>query len=88
MAWNDEDDDDGHVPGHGIEGPDEADLNDEAAEIPCPYCKREIHEDSLQCPYCGCYLSREDAPPRREWWWFAALGLLIVILLTWVMRRW
>jgi hypothetical protein len=88
MAWNDEDDED-EATGHGLQGPDEADLNDEAANVPCPYCKREIHEDSPQCPYCGCYLSREDAPPgRREWWWFVAIGLVIVILVAWVIRRW
>ena len=88
MAWNDEEDED-EVTGHGNEGPDEADRNDEAAEVPCPYCKRDIPEDVPQCPYCGCYLSHEDAPHgRREWWWWAALGLLIVLLVAWVIRRW
>lgn len=87
MAWNDDEDED--VTGRGIEGPDDADVNEEEAEVPCPYCKRDIPEDTPRCPYCGCYLSREDAPRgRREWWWFAALGLVIVLIVAWVMRRW
>lgn len=85
MAWNDEDEDETVNP--GIEGPDEAERNDEPAEVPCPYCKREILEDLPQCPYCGCYLSREDAPPvRRQWWWITALVLLILLLIVYVLR--
>ena len=86
MAWNDQDDDESVDP--GLEGPDEAEMSDEPAEVPCPYCGREILEDSPQCPYCGCFLSREDAPPKREWWWITALVLLILLLIVYVLRRW
>lgn len=86
MTWNDEDEDESADA--ETEGPDEAEMSDDPAEVPCPYCKREILEDSPQCPYCGCYLSREDAPPRREWWWFAAIVLLIALILAFVLRRW
>jgi len=33
--------------------------------IPCPYCVREIYEDSPRCPHCGQYISGEDAPTGR-----------------------
>jgi len=31
--------------------------DDEEPTIPCPHCKRQIHEESQRCPYCGDYLS-------------------------------
>ena len=37
--------------------------------IPCPYCKRHIHEDTPRCPYCEQYLSAEDAPSSGKPWW-------------------
>jgi hypothetical protein len=36
---------------------------------PCPYCGRDILEDSERCPECGSYISREDAPYQRKPWW-------------------
>ena len=86
MTWNDKDEDES-AGGHGIEDPDEADMNDAPAEVICPYCKREIMEDLPQCPYCGSYVSAEDAPHKREWWWIVALVLLILLLLVYVLRR-
>jgi len=75
MEWDDEDwaDDD-------IEEEDDA-------TIPCPYCRRAIHEDSVRCPYCEQYISEEDAPPGKRPWWIvvgvvlclAAIGLWFVV---------
>lgn len=42
---------------------------DDDGLAPCPYCGREILEDSVRCPGCGSYISREDAPDRRKPWW-------------------
>jgi hypothetical protein len=47
------------------DGPEQ---DDEEPTIPCPYCRRAIHEDSERCPYCERYISREDAPARKPWW--------------------
>ena len=58
-----------------------AEDEDEEPTVPCPYCRREIHEDSQRCPYCENYLSAEDAPPTRKPWWIiigAALCLFAV----------
>jgi hypothetical protein len=63
------------------EGFDSDDRDDGESTVPCPYCRREMHEDSPRCPYCGNYISREDAPPSRKPWWIilgALAGLYIV----------
>lgn len=52
--------------------------------IPCPYCRREIHEDSQQCPHCGNYLSQEDAPLTRKPWWL----ILGVLACLYAVYRW
>ena len=79
-----EDDDEGRLDAWG---PDESDRNDEEAEVPCPYCKREIPEEAQRCPYCGCYLTVEDAPRQpKPWWWVAAVILLVLLLLGFVLR--
>lgn len=54
--WDDEDDD---------EPLDEGD----DGLAPCPYCGREILEESERCPHCASYISREDAPYERKPWW-------------------
>jgi hypothetical protein len=39
------------------------DDHDEDEElVPCPYCRAEIHEESVRCPRCGKYISLEDSP--------------------------
>jgi hypothetical protein len=57
--------------------------------IPCPYCRRAIHEDSQRCPYCENYLSAEDAPPGPKPWWFV-IGVLVclVIVFLWILMQW
>jgi hypothetical protein len=55
---------------------DEAPEEDEEPTVPCPYCKRLIHEDSPRCPYCATYVSQEDAPPSRKPWWIIIGALL------------
>ena len=59
-SWADDEDDDFDA--------DEGDQDDEPT-IPCPNCRREIHEDAQRCPYCERYISDEDASPGRKPWW-------------------
>jgi endogenous inhibitor of DNA gyrase (YacG/DUF329 family) len=59
-------------------------LDDDTETINCPYCGREIYEDAPQCPHCGQYLSREDAPTRRPPWWL----LLGVAVCLFIVYRW
>ncbi len=60
----DEDDDD-----WDDDAADFGDDSDEEPTIPCPYCRREILEDSPRCPYCERYISEEDhAAPGKPLW--------------------
>lgn len=84
MAWQEDTEDD--ESDGSAEGPDEADMIDEPAEVPCPYCKRLIWEDSPRCPYCGSYIGAEDAPRRRSWMWIVIVALLVLLLLGYLLR--
>jgi predicted nucleic acid-binding Zn ribbon protein len=56
---------------------------------PCPYCRRDIHEDAVRCPYCENYLSREDEPAgRRSKWFYLILLLCLVIAIGWALMLW
>ena len=57
---------------------------DEDTTIPCPYCRRQIHEESQRCPYCGNYISKEDSVPARKPWWI----IIGVIIALYVVYRW
>jgi predicted nucleic acid-binding Zn ribbon protein len=72
------------MPRH-ITDEDEWDDDDEDEEptIPCPYCKRQIHEDSQRCPHCEQYISEEDTPPSRKRWWII-IGVLICLYLIYL----
>ena len=78
-----EDEDDFESDDDDVESEGEED--DEEPTIPCPYCHRQIHEDSQRCPYCENYISAEDAPANRKSLWFA-LGLLLCvsIVILWI----
>lgn len=60
---DDEEDDDDEEWGEDY-GEDE----DEDDTVPCPYCRRMIHEDSQRCPHCEHYISEEDSPARKPPW--------------------
>lgn len=69
------------------EEPDDLDLHPDEGDdlcIPCPYCGREILEESERCPHCEQSLSKEDAPPARKPIWF----LLGVVACLYVVYRW
>lgn len=58
--------------------------DEEEPTIPCPYCRREIHEDSPHCPYCERYISREDAPARKPWWLVIGVGACLYVVYRWI----
>jgi len=70
------DDDAGNWPGD----------EDDDATMPCPYCGREMYDDSPRCPHCGEYISEEDAPSRQPPWWIV-LGVLLCLaaMLFWLL---
>ena len=70
------------------EEPDDEEPEDEEDDeptVPCPYCKRPIHEDSQRCPYCEKYISAEDAPAgRKPWWIVAGVVVCLYIVFRWI----
>ena len=78
LAEDEEWDDD-----ESVEGDGEASDDDEPT-IPCPYCKRQIHEDSQRCPFCDHYISEEDATPASKPWWI----ILGTLLCLYIVYRW
>jgi hypothetical protein len=58
---------------------------DDDYTMPCPYCKRPIHEDAPRCPYCEHYLSEEDAPrPHKPWWIVAGAVICLYVVYRWI----
>jgi hypothetical protein len=80
-AYDDDDDPDDDDLGDD----DSGDENDDET-IPCPHCRKPVYEDAEQCPYCGRYLSREDAPQDSKPFWIVATVVVILaaILFTWL----
>lgn len=75
--WDDEDADWGDA--------DDDDDQDEGDTIPCPHCRRHIHEDSPRCPYCEHYISDEDVPATQKPWWIVlGAGLCLYVVYRWI----
>ncbi len=70
-AGDDEEEDDDDSDGDF--GDDEDDVT-----IPCPNCRRHIHEDAQRCPYCETYLSEEDTASSVKPWW-VVLGAILCL---------
>ena len=90
--WDDDADDSWEDDGLDDEGdfdslPEGAYLDDEIPTRPCPYCREDICEDAVRCPFCESYLSTEDAPADSKPWWIV-LGAIVCLLvaLMWVFR--
>lgn len=62
--------------------------SDEEPTVPCPYCHREMLEDSPRCPSCERYISAEDhAGPGRPIWVIATALICLGIAVWWVVAR-
>lgn len=88
--YRDDDDDERGEALDDRELPNRSDMDsfDEPSLEACPYCRKMIHDDTVQCPHCGNYISAEDAPrkplPR---WFLVGLVLAGACVLTWVLLR-
>ena len=71
MPYNDYDPDDPDAP-----QPMDVDRSDETADeaVPCPNCRRPIHEDAAVCPYCGEWLLDDSPAAQRSRGWFWPLA--------------
>lgn len=69
------------------EGDDVEDSDDEPT-VPCPFCRREIFEDSPCCPACGRYLSEADrAGSGRPAWVIVTAILCLGLAIWWAISR-
>jgi hypothetical protein len=57
-------------------------------QMPCPYCKARIYEDSERCPHCGNYISEEDAPTGRPLWIVIGAVIALAVALWWTLGVW
>jgi hypothetical protein len=65
---------------------DEPEDDEDEPTVPCPYCRRQIHEDAQRCPYCERYISEEDAPTRpKPWWLWVGVIVCLLIALRWIL---
>ena len=78
MTQREMDDDDGDDEPSSWDDEDADDYS-----VPCPYCRREIHEDAERCPYCERYISDEDAPASAKPWW-CVIGFLLCLFVIYL----
>lgn len=82
MATRDDDEEDDEW---DEEAEDDGDEPDEEPTVPCPYCRREMLEDSPRCPHCERYISAEDhAAPGKPLWVILTALICLAIALWWV----
>jgi hypothetical protein len=84
---NDEDDDDWD---------DDSDLDSDAdfdsgdddpdddETVPCPFCKRQILEDTPRCPYCEHYLSEQDFARGSKPLWVIVTAVVCLVAAIWL----
>ena len=67
---------------------DEDDWSEDEADdglMDCPYCGEEMYDDSIRCPNCGRYLSREDGGEgKKPTWIIVTAVVLLVMMLSWL----
>ncbi len=75
------------------EFPDDEDLEDGDEEeqilaslMPCPNCRRMIHEEAPQCPHCREWILGDTRDWRQSPKWYIRWGLYLtqVLLLNWL----
>jgi hypothetical protein len=62
------------------------DDEDDETTIPCPACREPVYDDAERCPYCGVYLSREDARDRKPWWVVAGVLACLAMVTWWILH--
>jgi hypothetical protein len=81
--WDEVDDDDADWDEDPAGDDDESD--EDEPTLPCPYCRREIHEEAERCPYCDHYISDEDRRrAAKPWWLVASVAVCLILVLWWI----
>ncbi|MFM7206892.1 MAG: DUF983 domain-containing protein [Planctomycetaceae bacterium] len=82
VPWEDEDDEDLDAP--DLDTPDLDDDDDSEHTAPCPSCRREIFEDSPNCPHCGHYLTTEDVASGSKPLWVVITAIVCLVVAVWL----
>jgi hypothetical protein len=83
-AYRDADDeDDWEDDPVGSDSGDDLEDPDHEPTVPCPYCRREILEDSPRCPYCERFISAEDRLPAGKPVWIIVTALVCLGVAIW-----
>ena len=81
-----DDEDDDSVDEDPLESDQDEDDGDEVGEtVPCPFCKKPIHEDADVCPKCGNFVGSTDAPRRVPMYIFLGAILAGLCVLIWIL---
>ena len=63
----------------------DADLRDnDDPTVPCPFCRRDILEDTPRCPYCERYLSPDDFARRSKPLWVLITAAVCLAIAIWL----
>ncbi len=82
MRYDDPDDDD--FDDADAEAPWEAgEEDDEEPTVPCPFCGREMLEDSPHCPYCEQYVSDADRLRAGRPTWILITAIICLAMAVW-----
>ncbi|MEM8734248.1 MAG: hypothetical protein AAGG44_08500 [Planctomycetota bacterium] len=54
--------------------------DDETSTVPCPFCKREIYEEAIRCPYCDQYVEGLSSPKPSQPTWVLWTAVLLLVL--------
>lgn len=60
-------------------------FDEDEPTVPCPHCRKEIHEDAQRCPYCEQYVTEEDTPTRgKPWWLILGVAACLYAVYRWI----
>lgn len=83
MPYRDDDDNDND------DWDDESDIDGQADDedddtVPCPFCKRQILEDTPRCPHCEQYLSEADFARGSKPLWVIVTAVVCLVAAIWL----
>jgi len=88
MPYRDDDDEDDDDWEDDSDLDSDADVDseddDDDETVPCPFCKRQILEDTPRCPYCEHYLSEADFARGSKPLWVIATAVVCLVAAIWL----
>ena len=85
---DEDEDDDREDPDPSDQDPDDGDVGDDvpADAIPCPFCRKPVHERADVCPHCRNFITFDETGYPRKVWFVAGVVLALgVVIMAYVM---